>query len=588
MTWEIGLVLLIIAVMFICLILEFARPVIIIGATVSVMMLLGILTPAEAVQGFSNIGMLTIALLFIIGGTVQKSDLFSRFVQMILGNNRNLPAVLTRLMVPVTALSAFMNNTPIVTMLMGEVRGWCRIHGIKPSKLLLPLSYAAIFGGMITLIGTSTNLIVHGLMIDIGMDGFSLFALAVIGLPAAAAGCIYMISLGKRILPNRDTSDTQLDSKEYLVEMIVEADSPVIGKTIKQAKLRNLKGLYLFEIMRDGKRITPVSSNETLQAGDRLIFTGQASAVVDLYQIPGLKHTVGKTLQLDDLRNGNAEIVEAVVPNHSSLLHKSIKRNQFRGKFDAVVLAVHRKNERIKGKVGDIVLRPGDTLLLLAGQDFRERSQYTRDFYTLAARDTTTGLSNRKSIFAVSAMALMIVLASLNILSIFEAAILTVFALFVTKCVTLEDARRFVHLDILIVIACSLGVGYAVQKTGAASWIADTIINLTGIQHAIVMLIVVYLLTNLMTELITNTAAAVIMFPIAVEAAAKLQVDPLAFILAITIAASAAFASPIGYQTHLLVYGPGGYRFTDFMKVGIPLNLIYFVITIAIVSIFYL
>ncbi len=205
MTWEIGLVLLIIAVMFICLILEFARPVIIIGATVSVMMLLGILTPAEAVQGFSNIGMLTIALLFIIGGTVQKSDLFSRFVQMILGNNRNLPAVLTRLMVPVTALSAFMNNTPIVTMLMGEVRGWCRIHGIKPSKLLLPLSYAAIFGGMITLIGTSTNLIVHGLMIDIGMDGFSLFALAVIGLPAAAAGCIYMISLGKRILPNRDT-----------------------------------------------------------------------------------------------------------------------------------------------------------------------------------------------------------------------------------------------------------------------------------------------------------------------------------------------------------------------------------------------
>lgn len=588
MTIEIAIVLSLIAAMFTCLLFEVARPVIIILFCLVALILTGIVTPAEAVQGFSNIGMLTIALLFVVGGTVQKSELFSNFVQRILGNNRNTSVVLMRMMVPVTALSAFINNTPIVAMLLGEIRHWCRNHLIKPSKLLIPLSYAAIFGGMITLIGTSTNLIVHGLMLDAGMDGFSVFSLTIVGLPAAILGCMYMMTIGQRILPERDAVDNQQDSKEYLVEMLVEPESPIVGKTIKQANLRSLRGLYLFEIVREGKNITPVSSHEVIQANDQLIFTGQASSVLDLYHIAGLKHTIGKTLKLEDIRRDNARIIEAVVPGHSSLVGKSIKQSQFRGKFDAVVLAVNRKNERVKGKVGDIMVKPGDTFLILAGKDFFERSKYTKEFYVMSSNETSLTLSPMKSVLSVGVMLIMILLAAFNITSIFEAALLAVIALYLFKCVTLEDARKYIHMDILILIACSLGIGYAVEKTGTAGWIADSIIQLAGNQNIVISLILVYLMTNIITELITNSAAAVIMFPIALETAARLQIEPLAFIIAITIAASAAFASPIGYQTHLLVYGPGGYRFADFLRVGIPLNILYLIVTILIVSFIYL
>lgn len=588
MTIEIAIVLSLIAAMFTCLLFEVARPVIIIFFCLVALILTGIVTPAEAVQGFSNIGMLTIALLFVVGGTVQKSELFSNFVQRILGNNRNTSVVLMRMMVPVTALSAFINNTPIVAMLLGEIRHWCRNHLIKPSKLLIPLSYAAIFGGMITLIGTSTNLIVHGLMLDAGMDGFSVFSLTIVGLPAAILGCMYMVTIGQRILPERDAVDNQQDSKEYLVEMLVEPESPIVGKTIKQANLRSLRGLYLFEIVREGKNITPVSSHEVIQANDQLIFTGQASSVLDLYHIAGLKHTIGKTLKLEDIRRDNARIIEAVVPGHSSLVGKSIKQSQFRGKFDAVVLAVNRKNERVKGKVGDIMVKPGDTFLILAGKDFFERSKYTKEFYVMSSNETSLTLSPMKSVLSVGVMLIMILLAAFNITSIFEAALLAVIALYLFKCVTFEDARKYIHMDILILIACSLGIGYAVEKTGTAGWIADSIIQLAGNQNIVISLILVYLMTNIITELITNSAAAVIMFPIALETAARLQIEPLAFIIAITIAASAAFASPIGYQTHLLVYGPGGYRFADFLRVGIPLNILYLIVTILIVSFIYL
>lgn len=590
MNVDVALILIIIAVMFMSLLFELARPVIIVAFSLAAIIFLGILTPAEAVQGFSNIGMLTIALLFIIGGTVQKSELFSTFVHRLLGNNLNISVVLFRLMIPVTSLSAFINNTPIVTMLLGEIRNWCSKHGIKPSKLLIPLSYAAIFGGMITLIGTSTNLIIHGLMIDAGYEGYSLFQLAVVGLPAGIIGITYMATIGQRLLPNKDTPESSVDSKEYLVEMVVEQNSPIIGHTIKQARLRNLEGLYLFEIIREGQIIAPVTSNEKLKANDRLIFTGQASSVLDLYQIPGLKHTVGKTLKLEDLLNDNAKIVEIIIPSHSNLINKTIKQSQFRGRFDAVVIAVHRKNERIKGKIGDIVIKPGDSLLLIAGHDFHDRCAYSRDLYLVDSNKvlSPSKLTSFRSLFAIFIMIAMILSAAFNLLSIFEAAILAVIALFISRCVTFEEAGRFIHLDILILIACSLGIGYAVEKTGAASWIAESIIQAIGDHRIILLLAAIYLITNIITELITNSAAAVIMFPIAMETALKSGVDPFAFFVVITIAASAAFSSPIGYQTHLLVYGPGGYSFKDFLKVGIPLNLIYMLVTVALVSIIFL
>lgn len=586
MTFEIGLVLIIVSIMVICLIKEVARPDIIVFITTSTFLLLGILTPAEALRGFSNEGMLTIALLFIVAGAIQQSGLLNQMVKKILGNSTNPRIVLIRMMLPVSALSAFMNNTPIVVMLMTDIRKWCNEHHISPSKLLLPLSYAAIFGGLITIMGTSTNLVVHGLMLENGMVGFSVFQLAVVGIPAAILGIIYMATIGFKLLPETKTLEEIFneDSREYLAEMMVETDSPIIGKTIEQAGLRNLTGLYLIEIIRGKKRITPVTSYDVILAGDLLIFTGMVSTIVELQQIKGLRLETGSDLSLEHLKNGNFQLQEAVVSHSSFLLHKSIRENNFRSRYDAAVVAVHRNHERIRSKVGDIVPKPGDTLLLLVGNDFIKRWSQSNDFYVVSPIEVPNLVEPKKAKIAVIVLIAMVLLAAFNILSIFKAALVAVGVLIVTKSITPEGAKKFVHFNVLLLIASAFGIGVAMDKTGTAALIASQLVNITNGLSIIGTLAIIYILTNIFTEMITNSAAAVIMFPIAVSTANLAGADPLPFIITITIAATASFITPIGYQTNLIVYGPGGYKFTDYLKVGFPLTLLYMLITVSIVS----
>ncbi|GAE24954.1 sulfate permease [Halalkalibacter wakoensis JCM 9140] len=361
MSFEIVFVILVVVGMLICLIKEVARPDFILFCSLATLILFGILTPAEALKGFSNEGMLTVALLFIVAGAVKQSGSLNHLVEKALSSGKSPRRSLLQMMVPISGMSAFLNNTPMVVMFTPVVRKWCRDRNISPSKFLLPLSYAAIFGGTWTLIGTSTNLVVHGFMLEKGMAGFSMFQLAIVSIPASIVAITFMVTIGYKLLPDRKTSEETFEesSREYLSEAIVEQQSPLIGKTIEEAGLRQLKGLYLIEVISNGDRTAPVPSYYKIKEGDRLIFTGLFSTIVELQNIRGLTVETGTHLKLGDLQNGSASLVEAVVSHQSSLIHKTVKESRVRSKYDAGVVAVHRNDERINNKVGDIKLKLG-------------------------------------------------------------------------------------------------------------------------------------------------------------------------------------------------------------------------------------
>ncbi|SFB01164.1 Di-and tricarboxylate transporter [Lentibacillus halodurans] len=589
MTFEMLFVLILIVAMLAGLILEVARPDMVIFSALVLLLLSGILTVDEALSGFSNEGMLTVALLFIVAGAVQKSGLIDRMMQTWLQNSKTQTDSMLRFFVPTSMFSAFLNNTPIVVTFTPIIKNWCEERGIAPSKFLIPLSYVTILGGTITLMGTSTNLVVHGMMLDFGLEGFSLFTPAVVGIPAVLIGLIYLFTIGTKLLPDNKGFSQRIkeDSKEYIAEMQVMPHFPHIDESVKRAGLRDLKGLYLIEIMRGDERISPVKSTTLIHAGDRLIFTGLISTIADLQKIKGLQLETGTNIDLDDLKNGTTNLVEAVVSDQSLLLSKSIKQSQFRSRYDAGVIAVHRNNERINSKVGDIVLKPGDSLLLLAGTDFVEKYQQSNDFFVVSSLDTPASLnqSPAKGWFSIAVLLVMIMMVTLGWLSMFKAMAVAVLIFLITKMMTPEEAKKYVHFNVLLLIASALGIGVAMRKTGLAEWVAGGLLDVGEPLGLMAMLFIMYILTNVFTELITNSAAAVIMLPIGIEMAQTLSLNPTGFAVLIAMAASASFMTPIGYQTNLIVYGPGGYQFTDYVKVGLPLSL--FVMITSVLIIYY-
>ncbi|UOQ93141.1 anion permease [Halobacillus shinanisalinarum] len=587
MSFEMIFVLVMIIAMLGGLLFEVARPDIVIFTVLTIFLITGILTPEEALRGFSNQGMLTIALLFVVAGAVQKSGIIEGVMKSWLNKSKSLLGSMVRFFVPTSILSGFLNNTPIVVTFTPMIKTWCEEHDIAPSKFLIPLSYATILGGTITLMGTSTNLVVHGMLVDYGYQGFSIFQLAVIGIPIAIVGLVYIFTVGYKLLPEHKGLRQQVkeDSREYISELIVESTFPSINQSVKQAGLRGLEGLYLIEIIRGKERISPVRSTTVIQTGDRLIFTGLISTMADLQHTKGLTLKTGTHLELDDLNNGNTQLVEAVVSHQSSLLTASIKQAQFRSRYDAGVIAVHRNNERIESKIGDIVLKPGDILLLLAGADFIEKYQQSSDFYVLSPLNTQHPFNRNpvKGWLAVIILLTMITLVTLGVFSMFKAMAIAVILLLVTRVITAEEAKKYIQFQVLLLIASSFGVGIAMTKTGLAQWIADGLLAIGEPLGLFVIILFIYLLTNIFTELITNSAAAILMIPIGLKMASSLQLDPMGFAVTIAIAASASFITPIGYQTNLIVYGPGGYKFTDYIKVGTPLSLIVMAITVTIV-----
>jgi len=545
---------------------------------------LGVIGPSEALAGLSNPGLVTVAVLFIVVAGLRESGGIAWIAQRLLGRPRSLWIAQARVSAPVLGLSAFLNNTPVVAMMIPAVGDWAKRIGQSPSKLLLPLSYAAILGGTCTLIGTSTNLVVNGLLIEHFGPGASLgmFEIAAVGLPCAAAGLLYLLTVGRRFLPERKPLFQALDDpRRYTVEMIVQPGSPLVGQTIEQAGLRHLPGMYLAEIDRADQVIPAVSPQTTLAAHDRLVFVGVVDSVNDLRKVRGLQPATNQVFKLDAPRHSRC-LIEAVVSNANPLLGRTIREGRFRSAYDAVVIAVARGGQRVEGKIGDIVLQPGDTLLLETHPSFVDRHKNRRDFFLVSGVDDSTPPRFEKAGLAVVFLLAMVALVAAGALPMMTAALVAAGGMVLTRCCTTAAARRAVDWQLLVVIAAAFGIGAAMTESGAAAMIAHAMLAVAG-DRPLPTLLAVYLLTALFTELITNNAAAVLMFPIAIDAAQQLGtegVNPMPFVIAIMIAASASFITPIGYQTNLMVMGPGGYRFADYLRAGLPLALIVLTITI--------
>jgi len=584
----------VILIMTAALAFELAGADAILFSALAVLMLFGIVTPQEALAGFSNKGVMTVGLLFIVSHAVQTTGALDGLSSRFLAKSKDGPLawIMLRMMIPVTCLSAFLNNTPIVVMFVPVIKKWAGRLNIPSSKFLLPLSYAAIFGGICTLIGTSTNLVVHGLMLENGFEGISMFELSRIGIPCAVLGWLYLAFVGKRFLPERkDIFEVIKDKrKEYVVAMEVRRGCDFIGKSIQEAGLRNLRGLYLVEIERGDKSLGPVSHEEVIQQGDHLMFAGVTTAVADLCDIPGLVPLE------EDLRGIRQHLVEVVVSANSPVIGRTIKESGFRTKYGPAIIAVHRNGERVLSKVGSIVLRPGDTLLLLTTPDFMQNWKNSEDFYLISTIKALKRKVYHKSYLALGILALMILGATLGRhfpkiagehFSMFHSGFAAVLLLILTRCVKIDEARRSVRWTILITIACAFGISKALQNSGAAAVIAGGVIQMARGMGTIGILAAVYLITTLFTEIITNNAAAALVFPIAFSAAQQAGVNPKPFFIAIAVGASASFLTPIGYQTNLIVQGPGGYKFGDYFKVGLPLNLLFFIAAMVIIPFFW-
>ncbi|CAA0101096.1 Sodium-dependent dicarboxylate transporter SdcS [Halioglobus japonicus] len=549
-------------------------------AALTFLLLAGVLNTTQALAGFANPGLVTVAVLYVVVSGLVDTGAVQALGSRLLGKPRSTVGAQTRLMLPVMGLSAFLNNTPVVAMLVPVVEEWCRRHQLSVSKLMMPLSYAAILGGCCTLIGTSTNLIIHGLVLEqtsLGPMGF--FEIAAVGVPLALLGFVYLITTQRWLLPERIPPLLRGNSvREYTIEFMVSAASPLIGKSVERAGLRHLPGVFLSGIWRSDNVIVAVSPQEVLLAGDRLVFVGAVESVVELVRQPGLVPAPENLFDLATPRS-NRQLVEVVISATCPLIGHSIRDAKFRSQYEAVVIAVARNGERIEGRIGDIVLHTGDTLLLETRPAFVQLQQQNRDFLLVHPLLGEAVPRHDRAWLATSILLGMVVMAAAGWLSMLEAALLAGGAMLVTRCTSTASARASIDWSVLVMIGASLGLGSALEASGAASAIAVGGLSLVG-DNPWLVLLVIYALTTVLTEVITNNAAAVLMFPIAQSAANSLDVSFWPFVVCLMMAASASFATPIGYQTNLMVYGPGGYRFSDYLRIGVPLNILLGLVTV--------
>lgn len=543
----------------------------------------GVLTAGEAFAGFSNSGLITVAAMFVVAAGIHASGGVELVVHYVLRHPRSIRTAQSRVGLPVAFLSAFLNNTPVVATMIPAIRAWSKRIDVAPSKLMIPLSYAAILGGTLTMIGTSTNLVVNGQYQSLtGEPGFSLFSITAVALPVVLVGMAFMLWFFPRWLPDRRDQNMFGNLREFTLEVAVASDGPLVGQTVVQAGLRNLQRIYLVEIERKGAIVPAVDSQEPLQGGDRLVFAGDTEAISDLLRIKGIVASVGDEPTLAK-EHRERRLVEVVISPHSSCINLTVRDSLFRERYGAVVLAVARNGERVPGNLGTIRLKPGDTLLLEARPAFVSRQQYNKDF--LLVNDLNTEAPrHQRAYLAWGILLVMVLSASLGWLSMLNAALLGAATMLLTGCCTPAQAQKSLDPTVLLTIAASFALGEALDKTGVARLLGETLVSLSG-GHPWMILLLIYVSVSVLTEIITNNAAAIIMLPVALEIIEKAGLNPDPYIFAIMIAASASFATPLGYQTNLMVYGPGGYKFTDFLKVGIPMNALVGLTTVAVLII---
>lgn len=551
------------------------KPSALFAATLFLFFAMGQIEAKSMIDNFVNPSLLILAILMIVTAPIERSAYLQTLSHSIFTTS-SYTASLSKMSAFTATVSALLNNTAVVATMMSVIKS---NKNINPSKYLLPLSYIAILGGTMTLIGTSTNLIVNGLAISEGLEGFGLFDFIYVGLPLTLAGFLVVL-LNSRSLPDH-SEEKATHRSNYFVEALVATASPLIGKSIEANRFRQLENLFLAEIIRHNKLISPVSPKEIVEADDILVFAGNINNLHDLKRFEGLEIFNSDSSVLE------SNIVEVVVSHESVLIGSCIRDANFRSKFDAAVVAVRRGSERLSGKIGDITIQSGDTLVLATGDDFSKRDNIDRNFYVVQGVTLERKLSNGTSNLAILGFITVLLLNALNVLPLLDGLIYYLGALIGFKILSFREIRRRIPFDILLLVGSALGISQVMNSSGAAHLVVGAISTLFSDFGIYGQFISVYIISMILTELITNNAAAALAFPIAYSTAIELHVDPTPFILAIAYGASASFMTPYGYQTNLMVFGPGKYRFSDYLRNGAPLSLVYGVIVITLVPIFF-
>ena len=584
------IVILTIVFIIIALYKELMRPPVTFLVAIVGLNIFGILSPKDILAGFSNEQIAVIILLLIIGDLVQSTNVLDRWFDRIFRKAKTYNGFLIRMMAYVATASAFFNNTPLVAMLMPYTFSWSKRNQVVVSKLLIPLSYAAILGGAATLIGTSTNLIVGGLVAEaqaeIEIESIGIFDFVYVGVPMIVIGMLYILLVGKHLLPIKRgvMFDFRSSKREYVVETKVKEDSRLIGKTVSEAGLRNLTGLFLVEIIRGEEQLSPVKPEDRIQSGDHLIFAGETTTVADL-----IDKDFGLSLPKNayTLNDNGTGVLEAVIPFNSNLIGKKIRESDFRSRFDASILAVHRNGEKLAGRIGDIVLKSGDLLLLIGGKEVFKRIEGYNVFYILSQVKQISDVKKTKVIIVLVGLFAAIVLSSLKIVSLFIGLLVLLAFMFISKMITMGQLKKSTRFNIVMIAGLALALGKAMMITGTADYLAEGVVAILEPHGILVTMFGIYLVTNILAGYMTNVAAVSIIFPIVLSTSIQLGVNPTPFILLIAFASSANFFTPVGYQTNLMVYSAGGYKFNDFLKIGVPLSLIYMVVAVLVLYYMY-
>jgi len=551
---------------------------------IGVLYVTGVLDAKEAFSGFSGTSVITVGVLFVVVAGLTHTGVLQWIVKHLLGTPDSYSKAVTRLMLPVAALSSFLSNTTVVTLFVGIVKMWARKLGVSPSKLLIPLSYASGMGGVCTLIGTPPNLIISGLYEEKTGEAMNILTTTIPGLFCLAVGVLSIIAM-RKLLPDRKAPESAFESTgEYTVELRVPSDNPYIGQTLGEAGLFHVKGGSLIEMYHFDDAPTPVTENEPIMGGDHLVYAGQIDELLDMaksHQLVSADHHVFSIKEIDTSR----QLRTAFVTFGSNLIGKTIGGSTFERDNNLVLAAVARSGERIKEAPRQVVLQAGDTLLLVCPKHINvDSSALKRSLHFFDSDDVPN--IGRGTLVSTTIMIAMVVLSALGIMPLLQCAFLAAAAMLICRCCNMEQAMKAINWDILMVFAGSAVLGLAIQKTGIAEWLANGILDVCG-TNPIVVMTAVCLVGTFITEFISNTAAGAMFFPIMYEAAEKLGYEPFPFLVALMVSVSSSFATPIGSPTHMLVYGPGGYRFSDFMRIGLLMNFIILAANILIVNIVY-
>jgi di/tricarboxylate transporter len=561
-----------------------------------VLILLGLVSPEEGIAGFSNPATVTVMAMFVLSAGITRTGVIQVIRDRLLvwgGKNPHQQVfVLGALVGPI---SAFINNTAVVAIFLPIVEDWCKKQKISPSKLLIPLSYATVLAGMITVVGTSTNILASGISAKLGYGEFGLFQFTALGIVTFLAGLIYLSIFAPKLLPDRKSStgeflDEDYGSKVYLSEVIVSPRSNLIGQTLSQSGLQRKFDFDVLELIRNKVHLPQPLADKLLQAGDILIVHSSREELLKIKDERGLEIFADVKFQQGDIESaittGEEKLAEVLILSNSRLIGTTLKDLKFRQRYNATVLAIRRGSELLQGRLGKIPLRFGDLLLVQGPKQSFIGLQTTRELLVLEEKEIES-LRQNKGIIALIITLLVIVVAAFDIQPILVTSLIGVILMVITGCLKPGEVYGSIRWDIIFLLAGLIPLGTAMDNSGTTKWLADNLVAVGGHLSGFWILVFFYLITSVLTEILSNNAAVVLMIPVAVEVAKTLGLNPLAFMYAVTFAASNSYLTPIGYQTNTMVYAPGGYKFLDFTRLGAPLNLILTILTPSLIVLFY-